>query len=393
MAEGYIHVEIDKQQVSKHTGDPCGDVVACERTTSHCTIIVSDGIGHGIKANIAAQMCVSRILQLLRQGVSMRNAFASLVKTMERSKGTDMPYAVFTVARILNDGVTTILSYEMPAPVLVTKRYAQVLHQRILTQSQSLIAEANCHLATEEGILIVSDGITQAGLGMGLHDGWTIDGTSRYISDCLSDGASLSSIAGIVLNHAKDLWTSDEKKKTKKGLGDDCTAVFASCRMGRTVNILTGPPSDTKKDREVVTRFMRMEGKKVVCGGSTAKIVARVLEKPLLMEDNPQSMLAPPRHMIEGIDLVTEGAVTLNQVFNVLDEDAAVFNEESGVTQLHQLLNNADRVNILIGGAFNPATANISFRQKGILTREKILPLIAKKLEESGKLVTIETIV
>jgi hypothetical protein len=135
---------------------------------------------------------------------------------------------------------------------------------------------------------------------------------------------------------------------------------------------------------------MMMNGAKVVCGGTTAQIVAKALEKPLLMEQNPQSMLAPPRHIIEGVDLVTEGAITLNQVYNVLDEDPDVFDEESGVTQLHKLLHEADRVNILIGGAINPATADISFRQKGILTRHKIIPLIAKKLEDVGKLVVIE---
>jgi hypothetical protein len=266
--------------------------------------------------------------------------------------------------------------------------------------------------------LIVTDGITQAGLGRELADGWTAEGTSEYVNDCLSDGASLKSIPGCVLSRARELWTGAQNPETAQrherrrrlkrdmaapfdavqtrfsrrgsGLGDDCTAVLASCRLGRTVNILTGPPGDRKKDREIVQWFMMMNGTKVVCGGTTAQIVAKALEKPLVMEQNPQSMLAPPRHMIEGIDLVTEGAITLNQVYNILGEAPDVFNEESGVTQLHKLLHDADRVNILIGGAINPAAAGISFRQKGILTRHKIIPLIAGKLEDSGKLVVIK---
>ncbi|MEN6355801.1 MAG: SpoIIE family protein phosphatase [Armatimonadota bacterium] len=384
MAEGYIHVEVDTQQVSKRPGDVCGDVVAYERTPSSCMIVVSDGMGHGIKAHIAAQMCVSRVLELLRQGISLRKAFSSLVNTLEQAKGTDLPYAVFTVARILNDGVTTVLSYEMPPPIFVTRRYSQVLRRRTTMEGHSLVGEANCHLSTDEGILIVTDGITQAGLGMGLPNGWTVDGTSQYISDCLSAGASLMGVPGCVLNRARELWNA--------GLGDDCTVALASCRKGRTVNILTGPPSNNKKDHEVIQRFMMMDGVKVVCGGTTAQIVAKALGKPLLMEPNPQSMLAPPRHIIDGIDLVSEGAVTLNQVYNVLDEDYKVFDEESGVTQLHRYLREADRINIMLGGAINPATTDISFRQKGILTRQTIIPLIAEKLKDAGKLVVIERI-
>ena len=381
---GYLHVEIAVNQLSRKAGDPSGDVVAHERNASSTTLVVCDGIGHGIKAHIAAQMCVSRILELLRQGYSLRKAFGSLVTTMNEARGTDLPYAVFTVARILNDGVTSVLSYEMPAPVFVTSRYAQVLPQRTVAMDDVLIGEANCHLDSGEGIMIVTDGITQAGLGMGLPSGWTIEGVSQFANDCLGDRIPAAGLPGCVMNQARKLW--------KKGLGDDCTVVQAMCRPGKTVNILTGPPADPKQDREVVRRFMMMEGAKVVSGGTTAAIVARHLGRQLLMETDPQSTLAPPRYHIEGVDLVTEGAVTLNQVYNVMDEDSGRFDEESGVTQLHELLRSADRIHLLHGTAINPATRDISFLQKGVLTRQSILPLLTEKLEQAGKLVIVEKV-
>lgn len=384
MDKGYIHVEIESSQISKKPGQPCGDVLAFERTASATTLVVSDGKGHGIKAHIAAQLCVSRILELMRQGFSMRKAFSTLVNTMNKARETDLPYAVFTVVRILNDGVTTVLSYEMPAPLFVTTRYSQVLPQRSVTIDNAIIGEANCHVAPNEGIVVVSDGITQSGLGMGLTNGWTIEGTSQYISDCLADGIKLKDIPKTTLIQAKENW--------KVTLGDDCTVVLAACRLGKTVNILTGPPCDPKKDKEVVNRFMMMDGIKVVSGGTTAKIIADCLGKEVMLEENPQSMLAPARYMIDGIDLVTEGAITLNQVYNVLDEDPSSFDEESGVTQLQELLLTADRINLIVGSAINPATRDISFRQKGILTRQAIIPLISKKLQSAGKLVVIEVV-
>lgn len=384
MDKGYIHVEIEKSQISKHAGDPCGDVVDYVRTETSTTLVISDGLGSGIKANIAATMCVSRILQLLQHGYSLRSAFSSVVKTMDDAKGTDLPYAVFTVMRILNDGVATVLSYEMPPPMFITSRYANVLPQRTVTMNGSIISEVNCHVEPNEGILVMSDGITQAGLGSGLANGWGPDGVSQYISGCLRERINLNKIPELTIREARRVWG--------ESTGDDCTTVLARCRWGKTVHILTGPPGNPIKDKPTVRDFMMQSGMKVVCGGTTAKITADYLGAEIRTESNPMSMLAPARYEIDGIDLVTEGAVTLNQVYNVFDEDSDNFDEESGVTELHELLNDADRVHFIVGKAENPANKDISFRQRGILSRHAIIPLICEKLRKAGKLVIVDYI-
>jgi hypothetical protein len=120
--------------------------------------------------------------------------------------------------------------------------------------------------------------------------------------------------------------------------------------------------------------------------------VARVLHQQVEVEKSPKSLIAPPRYEIQGVDLVTEGAVTLNQVYNVLDEDIRNLKEDSGVTELCALLQIADRVNIFLGGAQNAATGDISFRQRGILSRRQIIPLLAEKLRAAGKLVVVEAV-
>lgn len=102
------------------------------------------------------------------------------------------------------------------------------------------------------------------------------------------------------------------------------------------------------------------------------------------------SVIAPPRYAIKGINLVTEGAVTLNQVYNILDEDAGKLNEDSGVTELRLLLGVADKLNIIVGKADNSANEDISFRQRGVLSRKVLIPLLAEKLRQEGKLVNVE---
>ena len=137
---------------------------------------------------------------------------------------------------------------------------------------------------------------------------------------------------------------------------------------------------------------MDTQGWKVICGGTTARIVSDFLGKPMVLDKTVDSLIAPPSHRLEGIDLLTEGALTLNQVFNILDVDPETFEEESGVTQLFEYMRAADRIHIIMGGSLNPATLHISFKQRGVLPRATIVPLLADKLRAQGKRVVIEPV-
>jgi len=258
------------------------------------------------------------------------------------------------------------------------------LQMRTITLETELIGEASLFLEPGEGIMLMSDGITQAGMGKGLRLGWTTEGVRRYLDDCRSDGLPMENIARLVHDQARTYW--------KGPFGDDCTTLLARVRPGIVINIFTGPPSDKHLDGEVAGRFLQMAGMHIVCGGTSAQIVAKRLGKPIQMEPNAQSLIAPPAYRLEGIDLVTEGAVTLNQVFNIFDADPTEYEPDTGVTQLCQALRTADRINILIGRAANTGHADIAFRQRGIMPRTAIMPLLIDRLRAAGKLVVSEWI-
>ncbi len=380
----YKHVDILTAQSPKRPGDVCGDVLSWRRDATATTAVLADGIGSGVRAHIAATLCASRLMALIEGGASLRHAVGELVRTMEGNRDPSRPFAAFAVARVLNDGQATVLGYEMPGTVLLSGRHAAPLPQRTVTLGTALVGEASCYLEPGEGLLLVSDGITQSGLGRGLANGWGLEASAQFARDGLVAGRRLADVPCAVHDEARQHWGPDR--------GDDCTAVLVSCRLGNTINILTGPPSDRRHDAEAIAAFLAAEGLKVVCGATTAAIVARCLGRKVDIEQDPRSLVAPPRYCIEGIDLVTEGAVTLTQVYNVIDESPDRHEEDSGVTDLCGLLWSADRVNITVGVAANPANGTISFRQQGILPRTTIIPLLRDKLEKSGKLVLVRHI-
>lgn len=380
---GYLHYEINEAQSSKNRGTPCGDVVDFYRSESSTVLVISDGLGSGIKANVAANMTISRIINLMKHGHSQREAFTSLMKTMNTNWGTEMPFAVFSVLKILSNGETTILSYEMPAPVFVGKRSTTVLKGRNITIGKALISEYNCYIEPGEGILLFSDGVSQAGIGKTYTLGWESEGVSEYANELISKGVNNYELPEYVHDSARVIWAENK--------GDDVTVAGLFCRPGKNVTVFSGPPVSKRDDAEVIRRFMLRDGVKVICGATTAMIYAKYSGRKLLVEQD-ESSITPPAYKIEGVDYVTEGAVTLNQVYNLIDEPISNVDNNSIVGKLLILLKNADKITFFLGKSPNMASGDILFRQQGILMRQKIIPLIADSLRKKGKFVVVHEI-
>jgi hypothetical protein len=230
--------------------------------------------------------------------------------------------------------------------------------------------------------VIFSDGISQAGMGRGLVNGWESLGVADYLTrQVLPENIEPGEIPKEILDQAKKYWGPKN--------GDDCSCIYIRCRRGITVNVLSGPPKDKSKDKGFVHRFLSAEGIKIVCGGSSAKIVSREAGEPLEILESGDS-LTPPKYQIKGITLVTEGVVTLNQVNNILHEDIPDLGDlASSVAELADFLKIADRVVFYSGTAENLGSKHLEFRLQGIMPRKRIIPVLVQKLEKEGKLVLI----
>lgn len=381
MVKRYLHFEVKIDQRTKKSRQVCGDAVLVIRNDSMTTVIVCDGIGSGTEAYVAARMCRSRIERLLEEKFSLRETFLCVAASMEQWKQPGKPYAAFTIAQIRNDGTAQILGYESPQAIWITTHQAQTLPQRKFGVDGICGYESACCLEQTEGLLLLTDGITQSGIGA-YPGGWQSEGVAGHISH-LRTKNQLTDLTGQVQNKALALNDGIDH--------DDATAVWIQCRQGKSLYIWTGPPAEKLMDMAVAERFYNMPGKKVVCGATTAAILARTFGKEVQIDKEPTSLIAPPKYFLEGVDLVTEGAVTLNQLNNVLELQPEDFYEISAVTELYDLLMASDRVHILVGSGKNPANDDTCFVQRGVLSREKIIPLIADKLRRQGKCVIIET--
>lgn len=383
MEQAYLHPEVRISQSPKKA-DACGDVVRLLRKREGTLVLLCDGIGSGIKANLAANMLISRFVELLEGGFSFRACFTRTVETLNKYRHEGMGYVAFTAMWILPDGGVTILTHDAPNPLrLLGKAMACPVTMSYETIGHAIIGESCIVLHEGEGLLAMSDGITQSLLGTNEHREWRAEEIADFIRKLNTD--DVNEIARDVHLEALKFWADTN--------GDDCTVAAMKLRPVNQVTILTGPPQNKASDVHAVTMLMQRKGRKIVCGGSTAEIVARILKKKVSVNTADENPLVPPSFDMEGVDLTTEGVVTLNQVCNLLTQgEENPGGENNAVEKLFAFLMEADRVDFIVGQARNPAAASRTLQQLGVQERNRIISDIVQRLQEMDKLVTVQKI-
>lgn len=370
------------KQKFKNNQIVCGDAFLCQRTPERTLFVLSDGIGSGVYANIAAITCANRLMELWRSGVSVRTACRMVADSMHKAKEADIPFSAFTAAMILNDGQFSVYSYESPNPVLIQGGIAQTLEPVFLKAGYEILGESTGMLDFNDSLVLFSDGVTQAGLGNGYSLGIEALGVQKFINRLVGRDTDHRSIPGQILEMCREV--------SGGHYGDDTSVAVLHCREASQMTLLTGPPAQKSRDREYARKFMNMPGFRVVCGSTTADILSRELQKEVQIVQLGSSYGSPPEYSMEGVDMVTEGAVMLNQVYNILEEDPALFTENTVVERLCALMLRVDVITFMVGNAINDAHEALVFKQVGVRARHTAVRLLAERLQELGKLVTLE---
>lgn len=366
----------------KHGQRVCGDAFICERDEQGTLAVICDGIGSGMYANIAAISCVARLRELLQQGVSLRAAAEMVAASMHKAREAEIPFSAFSAVSISPDGHFSIYTYESPAPVRIADGIAEALTPVFYTAGYEVVGEISGLLDIGDSLALFSDGVSQAGLGHGYAWGIGSEGVATFIAKELADGKSLSALPQSINTMAAAI--SGERYE------DDATCMLLHCREATQLTLLTGPPARAARDGEYIQDFMAMPGAKAVCGSTTTEIISRELKREVGLCPVDASLGSPPEYLIKGLDLVTEGAVMLNQAYNLLDEPME--NLGNGVVErLCKMMLKADAVHFMLGGAGNAAHSGLLFKQIGVLPRKKAVRLISEKLQALGKLVTVKT--
>lgn len=351
-----FHVEIDVQQLRPRGETACGDVFQSSiiREEGRTILVLSDGIGHGIKASVLATLTATMALKYAQLHTKPEIAARIIMETLP--KGTEKEsYATFTIIELEDDGKVRIVNYDNP-PVLIIRNgismqlreYELDIHGAENTGKRLICREFVAR--KEDRILFMSDGVPQSGLGAERYPmGWGMELVENFVLNQINrmPGISATKLARKIVNQA----SVNDNFSVK----DDTTCGVMYFREPRKFMLITGPPFYKIKDYDFVGRIQGFNGKKIICGGTTAEIIARELNLTVeIQHGNKNIDTLPPSATMEGFEMVTEGILTLGKVEEILENyNSDTRLEDTPPEEVVKLLLQHDSIDIIVGTRIN----------------------------------------
>lgn len=386
-----ISVDASYKSLNKHHEELCGDKVEILKTHDSNIIILADGMGSGVKANILATLTSKILGTMLLNGASIEQCVETIVKTLPVCKVRQVAYSTFSILQIFKNGDAYLVEFDNPSCVFVRDGKLQKIPYEEKVIEGKTIKECRFHAELNDCFVLMSDGVIFAGVGKVLNFGWTWNSMADYTVNATRVTLSASRLAAMLSKACDDLYMQSP--------GDDTTVAVARIINSKAVNIFTGPPMSKEDDARMMRDFMRGPAKRIVSGGTSANIVARILHKQIKTSLNYTDPVLPPVATIDGMDLVTEGVLTLTRALQLMkqyveeDIDESFFSEldkDNGGSKIAKMIiEDCTELHFFVGKAINEAHQNPGL-PFDLSIRQNLVAQMVDYAKKMGKDVTIQ---
>lgn len=383
--------EIGYKSINHYGEELCGDhvdVVEQEDETS-TVIVLADGLGSGVKASILSTLTSKIISTMMAAGLELEECVETIAATLPVCSVRGVAYSTFTIIHLIDQSVAEIIQYDNPQVIVLRDGKNYDYPKTEMTIDGKKIYRSRLNLCENDHIIAMSDGCPHAGIGMAYNFGWKREEIIEFMEMMSLCGYTAKNLSTILVDECNKLYGNKP--------GDDTTACVVRIRKREPMNLLFGPPFNRDDSGRMMALFFAKEGKHIVCGGTTSSIAAKYLGKPLRASLNFESSDVPPIAEIEGVDLVTEGVITINKVVEYAKDyigenrlyEKWNFKRDGAALISRLLFEEATDINFYVGRAINPAHQNpdlpINFNIKMNLVEEltKCLKAMGKRIKVS----------
>jgi hypothetical protein len=354
-------VEFSWVSLNKAGEELCGDSVMIRARPDTFVAVLSDGLGSGVKAHILSTLTAEIAARMSESGASIEDVVQTLAETLPECSVRKLAYATFAVLTVSQGKDAHLVEFDS-APLILIRGGSIVnlpMEERVVGDRK--IREVHFDLEENDFMVLISDGYEHAGLGGIYRLGWGWKNIAMAVQRFVQAGiVDTFKLTQALSNTCLKLY---EDKP-----GDDATVIGMKVRPAMAATVLTGPPANKDLDEFAVKRLMGVKGEKIICGGSTAQMAARVLKEELVVDWVPpakrkkgapskQKKGSPPTARLKGVDLVTEGILTLGQAAEILRDCRTIYDlprDDDASTRLARSLLTADDIRFIVGTAINP---------------------------------------
>ena len=291
-----------------HFGEQlCGDHVDIVEQGENSTVVVlADGLGSGVKASILSTLTSKIISTMMSEGLSLEDCVETIAATLPICSVRGVAYSTFTIVHLINNTDAEIIEYDNPQVILLRGGSNYDYPRTEMNIGGKKIYKSVIRLNEDDIFVLMSDGCPHAGMGNVYDFGWKREEIITFMETLAEVGYTAKTLSTILVDECDRLYGNEP--------GDDATACVIRIRRREPMNILFGPPASRDDCNRMMSLFFSKEGKHIVCGGTTSTIAAKYLGKPIRASLNFDDPEVPPTAEIEGVDLVTEGVITINKV-------------------------------------------------------------------------------
>jgi hypothetical protein len=381
--------DIGAQSLNKFGEILCGDTVeVVESKNGDSIIVLTDGLGSGVKASILSTLTAKIISTMMAASMPIEECLSAIVATLPVCEVRKVAYSTFTIIRIVDDEEAEVIQYDNPRVIFMRKGKAMDLRESSMEIGGKTIFKSRVPLIENDLFVAVSDGVIHAGVGKTLSFGWQRPDVIKYLERKYDPKLTAKTLATILINSCNELYEDEP--------GDDTTACVIKIRARRFVNLMIGPPSDGTGGEGMIELFLAQAGQHVVCGGTTSSLVSKYLDKPIKTSLEYIDPSIPPIAKIEGIDLVTEGVITMSRVLEYARDYlqnnkyyrtwSAQKDAASLIARL--LFEEATDVSFFVGRAVNAAHQNPDL-PIGFSIKMRLIEELSESLKKMGKRVDV----
>lgn len=388
-----VTVDVAYKSLNKFSEVLCGDKVEILQTEDSHILILADGMGSGVKANILATLTSKILGTMFLNGATLEECVETIVETLPICQVRQVAYATFSILQVFHSGDAYLVEFDNPSCIFIRDGQLIPIPENIREVEGKKINEYRFHVQKGDALVLMSDGTIHAGVGQLLNFGWVWDDIAKYALKQYRLTISSMRLAASICQACDELYQFRP--------GDDTTVACMRIINAKPVHLMTGPAENPADDARMVGQFMSGDDttKRIVCGGTSATIVSRVLDRPLDVSMDYVDADIPPMAYMKGIELVTEGVLTLNRVIRLLkryaknetvSEDFFLeLDKKNGASMVAKMLiEDCTELHLYVGKAINGAYQNPGLPfDLGI--RQNLVEQLKHTVEEIGKPVVV----
>lgn len=377
-----IYIDTEWASLAKAGEELCGDHVEVVRTAEALVAVLADGLGSGVKANILSTLTAKIIATMVKNGATLEETIETISHTLPICQKRNLAYSTFTIIQITREGQGYVVEFDNPSLFFVRAGKLSALTWQEREIDGLKIRESKFQVMPGDLLVTVSDGVVHAGIGGVLNLGWQWEEVGAYIEKLVNLHPDAQTLSKWLITACGQLYASEP--------GDDTTALVLKIRTPRTLTVAVGPPQHREDDVQIAQLIREEPGSKVICGGTTGSIIAREWGTDIKVNLKDLDPEVPPYGRLRGVDLVTEGIITLSKTLEALKkgETQPEGERKNAVSLLSKLLLDSDKIQFLVGKAINPAHQNPDL-PLNLALKMQVVKEIAETLEERGKKVDL----